>query len=260
MRLGRIFLPLLPVFYTASTYAESASSPTFLGGELEVRPAYDGSRSEHVEFIPLLMFEKGPWFARTTEGILEGGAQMRLLDDFNIGLQAGYEEGRHRGDARFLKKHDVPNLDPSLSLGGFIQYQKNIGPVPIDLLARYRKDVDTSRGAQVDLRVTAGVYGGEDKRFNAEVYAQATWASANTMQSYYGLTTNEASRTGLSAFHPGSGHLSNQIGLWWSYSLASHWSVVGDIERHQLQGDAKNSPLTEVRYNNYLGLGVAYEY
>jgi outer membrane scaffolding protein for murein synthesis (MipA/OmpV family) len=35
---------------------------------------------------------------------------------------------------------------------------------------------------------------------------------------------------------------------------------MGNVERHQLEGDAKNSPLTEVSHNNYFSLGAAYQY
>lgn len=240
--------------------ADEPSSPTLLGAAVISEPAYDGSRSTNLSVIPVLMYTTGPWFARTTEGILEGGIKKELISDLNFGIQVAYEDGRERRDAGFLKAHNVPNIDPSLSVGGFVQYEKDTGLVPIDILARYRKDIDSSRGDQLDLRVTAGIYGGEGKRFNAEVYAQSTWASSKAMQTYYGLTDAEAMRTGLPAFKPGSGHLSNQIGLWGSYNLAPHWLLLGNVERHQLEGSARNSPLTEVRYNNYVSIGLAYEY
>lgn len=250
------------ILFTSSGWvlADEPASPTLLGAALLSQPAYDGSRSTNLSVIPVLMYDGTPWFARTTEGILEGGIKTELLSDFNVGIQVAYEGSRMRRDATFLKAHNVPNLDPSLSVGGFVQYEKDTGLVPIDILARYRKDIDSSRGEQLDLRVTAGIYGGEGKRLNAEIFAQTTWASSNAMQSYYGLTDTEAVRTGLSAFRPGAGRVSNQVGVWCSYDLTSNWLLLGNIERHQLLGDAKNSPLTQVRYNNYFSVGVAYEY
>lgn len=255
-----VFIRFLLIIYTSLAHADEQSFPTLLGASAQIRPAYDGSRSTKVDLIPVLMYYESPWFVRTTEGILEAGVKTALSGDFNFGIQAAHEDGRFRHDADFLNTYHVPNLDDSLSVGGFLQYEKNIKSVPIDILARYRKDIDSSRGDQIDLRITAGIYGSKDKRLNAEIFAQTSWANSKAMQSYYGVTDYEAASTGLSAFKPSAGSLSNQIGFWCSYNLGSHWILLGNAERHQLEGDAKNSPLTQVRYNNYFSLGVAYQY
>ncbi len=99
-------------------------------------------------------------------------------------MQLAYEEGRETGDSDFLKRHNFQTLDASASYGGFVQYETDLGPVPIDLLARYRKDVDSDNGSQFDLSATVGVYGGDDKPLNIEVYAQTTWADAKSLQSF----------------------------------------------------------------------------
>lgn len=260
MLLKLAFTSYMLITFTGIANADEKYNPTLLGGALLAQPAYDGSRSTNVDPIPLIMYSGTPWFARTTEGILEGGVKTELFSNLDFGLQVAYEDGRNRHDSGFLKKHHVSNLDPTLSVGGFLQYENEVGIVPIDILARYRKGIETSRGDQVDLRITAGIYGGEDKRLNVAIFAQTTWANSKYMQSFYGITNNESVSTGLSAYNPGSGHLSNQIGFWASYDLTPHWILVGSAERHQLQGDAKNSPLTEQRYNNYFSLGIGYQF
>jgi outer membrane scaffolding protein for murein synthesis (MipA/OmpV family) len=256
-------LTLISPFLISSigiAYPAEKSPPILLGISVQIRPEYDGSRSANMGLIPVLMYSKDHWFARTTEGILEAGAKTVLVGNFYYGIQVAYEEGRDSHYSDFLKLHRVDNLNPSLSLGGFLQYQNTIGSVPLDMLARYRKDIDISRGDQIDLRLTAGIYRSKDKKLNAEIFAQSTWANDKALQNYYGITNQDAVTTGLSPFHPNGGNMSNEVGFWGSYNLNSHWMLMGNIETHQIARDAKHSPLTEVSQNNYFSLGVAYQY
>jgi outer membrane scaffolding protein for murein synthesis (MipA/OmpV family) len=241
-------------------FAAETPSPTLIGASVRIGPEYDGSRSTDIGLIPVLMYSKDLWFARTSEGILEAGAKAILFDNMYYGIQVAYEEGRDSHNSDFLLMHHVDSLHPSLSLGGFLQYQNIIKTVPVDVLARYRKDIDSSRGDQVDLRVTAGIYRSKDKKFNAEIFAQSTWANDKAIQSYYGINNDETFDTKLSAFHPSGGNLSSEFGFWCSYNLSSNWMLMGNVESHHLEGDAKNSPLTEVSHNNYFSFGVAYQY
>ena len=64
----------------------------------------------------------------------------------------------------------------------------------------------------------------------------------------------------MPAFAPGGGLLSTSLGLIWSYDLAAHWLLVGNLEGRRLQGDAARSPLTERRSNTYATVGVAYQF
>ena len=139
-----------------------------------------------------------------------------------------------------------------------MQYETDLGRVPIDLLARYRKDVDIDNGSQFDLSATVGVYGGDDKPLNIEVYAQTTWADSKSLQSFYGVTAAQAASSGFSAYTPNSGFLNNQVGIYVAYNLTPQCLLIGNAEEHQLLGDARNSPLTEVRYNHTLTLGIGY--
>lgn len=239
---------------------KAAATPdaTLIGGGITYEPAYDGSRSSKIGAVPIISYTGHNLFVRTTEGILEGGVRAELLDGLHIGLQLAYEEGRQTSDSDFLKRHNFQTLDASASYGAFLQYEADLGPVPIDLLARYRKDVDSDNGSQFDLSATVGVYGGDDKPLNIEVYAQTTWADTRSLQSFYGVTAAQATSSGLAAYTPGSGWLNNQVGIYVAYNLSPQWLLIGNAEEHQLLGDARNSPLTEVRYNHTVTLGIGY--
>src|ERR1051326_5738849 len=58
------------------------------------RPAYDGSSSQVTHLIPQLRYYGKLWFARTTQGILEGGIRNELAPEFWAGAQIRSEERR----------------------------------------------------------------------------------------------------------------------------------------------------------------------
>ncbi|HEY7985435.1 MAG TPA: MipA/OmpV family protein, partial [Methylophilaceae bacterium] len=114
---------------------KAAETPdaTLIGGGITYEPAYDGSRSSKVAAVPIISYTGNNLFARTTEGILEGGVRVELLDGLHLGAQLAYEEGRETSDSDLLKRHNFETLDSSASYGAFVQYEKDIGPMPIDL-------------------------------------------------------------------------------------------------------------------------------
>ncbi len=165
-----------------AAFAQSASEDyALVGAGLRARPAYDGAASERGELVPVLRYYGRPWFARTTQGILEGGARTELARGLNLGAQLAYEGGRLQRESAFLRGHNLADINPSASVGAHLEWDRNIGPIPVTLLARARQNMDTDLGAQADLRFTGGIY--DDGRLAAGVFAQATWANAKVVQS-----------------------------------------------------------------------------
>src|SRR5713226_5162247 len=174
-----------------SAFAQSPPSDyVLIGAGLRTRPAYDGSASQRGELIPVLRYYGRPWFARTTQGALEGGARVELAPGLNLGVQLAYEGGRAASESGFLRSRNVPDIDPGVSFGLHVEWDQKLGPVPINLLARGRQHADADRGAQADLRFTAGIYG--EGGVLAGVFAQATWANAKSLQSFYGITPQQS--------------------------------------------------------------------
>jgi outer membrane scaffolding protein for murein synthesis (MipA/OmpV family) len=248
------------VFGLAVQLAAFAQSPppdpVLIGAGLRARPAYDGSDSRRGELIPVLRYYGRPWFARTTQGLLEGGARVELAPGLNLGVQLAYEGGRAASESGFLRSHNVPDVNPGISYGLHVEWDQKLGPVPITLLARGRRHADADRGAQADLRLTAGIYG--EGGVLAGVFAQATWANAKSLQSFYGITPQQS--TTLPAFDGGSGPLFTSIGLLWSVDLSREWLALGSAEARKLRGDAARSPLAERTSNYYASVGFAYRF
>ena len=199
------------------------------------RPDYDGSNSQRIDVIPVLRYYGRPWFARTTQGILEGGARLNVSPGFDVGAQIAYEPGRK-------SVNSLPEVDWGASIGLHAELDRKLGPVPLTLLARLRQHADTDRGAQADLRVTAGVYG--SARVQAGVFGQATFANAKSNRSFYNVQDG--------------GLLFTSLGVLGSYDLSRQWVLVGSIEGRRLHGDAASSPITERKTNYYASAGIAY--
>jgi len=130
--------------------------------------------------------------------------------------------------------------------------------MPITLLGRARQDTDFNRGAQVDLRLSAGVF--QSGPVAAGVFTQSTWASAKSVNSFYGIAPQESIATGLPVFDAGSGWLFASFGLLASVDLSGKWTVVASAESRHLYGDAAHSPLTERTSNVYASVGLAYRF
>src|SRR5258708_25743317 len=153
-------LALLPVVALAVLAQGPDPAPTLIGAGVRTRPAYDGSAAQRTDLIPTVRYYGNPWFARTTQGILEGGARTQFARGLNVGAQLAYEGGRLASESDFLRSNNVPDINPGASFGLHVEWDQQLGAIPVTLLARGRHFIDGDRGAQGDLRFTAGVYGG----------------------------------------------------------------------------------------------------
>jgi outer membrane protein len=246
----------MPALATASD--QSAMPSPLIGAGVWARPAYVGSGDSVVAAIPVLRYYGTPWFARTTQGMLEGGTRAELLDGLVVGTQLAYEGGRDSKDSDFLKSHHVASLPVSASYGVHAEWDGKLGLAPVNVLARYRKEIKSERGAQTDLRATIGVYGAD--KLKLALFAQATWANGKSNQAYYGVTAAQKVSTGLATFSAKSGIANTAFGVLFSYDINAQWLLQGSLEQRQLPSELKRSPLAQQASNSYGSVGVAYRF
>ncbi len=223
MRLIFLLMVLIPL--------EVQAEETLLGAGARNRPVFDGSADQTTDLIPVVRYYGKPLFARTTQGILEGGARYGLRPGLDAGAQLAYEQGPRDGD-------------PGASLGLHLELDTKIGPAPLNLLARTRTQLDTDRGSQADLRATLGIYGSAG--LQAGVFGPATWASEKHMREYYGVGD--------------AGLLFTSVGLLGSYELGRHWLAVASAELRRLASDPARSAFVQDRTGHYLSAGLAYRF
>lgn len=257
----KILIPsaiLICSLITPLTVLAELTNNSLLGPGLRSRPAYTGSASQNIELVPVVRYFGQPWFVRSTQGVLEGGARVELVPDLYAGAQLAYESGRQTKDSDFLKRHHLPDVDRSASLGLHVEWDHKLGPMPITLLARTRQHTDSDQGAQADMRFSAGIF--QRGPIAAGVFTQATWANAKSANSFYGITSQQSATTGLPAYNAGSGWIYSSVGVLWSIDLSKDWVVVGNLESRHLHEDAERSPLVEHKSNYYASAGVAYHF
>lgn len=222
---------LLLALLSSGVSAQGQPESALFGVGVRNRPHYDGSERQTTDLVPVVRYSEGPWFARTTHGVLEGGARLSLGAGLHAGVQVAHEAGPRDGD-------------PGASLGGHVEWTGRAGPAPVNVLGRLRNHADSERGRQLDARLTIGAYQGYGLR--AGVFGQVSLASARHQQTYYGLRD--------------SGLLFTSLGVLGSYDLSSRWLAVGSAEIRRLADGSARSPIVRDRTNHYVTLGVAYRY
>ena len=202
-----------------------------VGAGVRTRPKVDGFSERTTEVYPVLRYFGSRWFARTTQGILEGGARWGVRPGWDVGAQLAYEQG--------------PNdRDPGASIGVHSEWEGKLGPAPVLGLVRLRQNLDTDRGALADLRAAGGVYQGHG--FIAVLFGQLSFATQKYYRAYYAIDE--------------SGLLYGSVGVQASYDLSRHWMLVASGERKRMSDNAARSPLVVQRSASYLGIGVAYSF
>ncbi len=204
---------------------------TLLGAGVRNRPVFDGSGDQTTDLIPVVRYYGERLFARTTQGILEGGARVALREGLAAGVQLAYEQGPRDGD-------------PGASLGAHLEWDTRFGPAPLNLLFRLRQHANSDRGANADARATVGVF--ERAGLRAGVFGQATWASEKHMREYYGVGD--------------AGLLFTSVGLLGSYDLSRRWLAVASAELRRLGDEPAGSAFVADRTGHYLSAGLAYRF
>ena len=237
---------------------DASKGDAYVGIGARVRPAYEGADSRRTDVIPYVRLYGEHWFARTTQGMLEGGLRSKPIGRVVFGAQLAYEEGRVAEESAFLVAHNFEDIDAALSLGLHAEADWKIGQMPFNALARFRVNSDSDRGSEVDLRLTAGVF--SRWGLNAAVFGQLTWSDEEATQNYFGVTPPQSIRTGLPVYSAGSGLRNVVFGVLWTLDLSKHWLMLGGLNGRQLEGDARNSPIVQEDVNWFVNAGLAYRF
>lgn len=69
------------------------------------------------------------------------------------------------------------------------------------------------------------------------------FGSDNYVQTYFGVTGEEAAQSDFTAYGPNAGLVSTGARLSAEYSLGQSWSVLGEVQHEVLRGDVADSPI-----------------
>ncbi len=81
-------------------------------------------------------------------------------------------------------------------------------------------------------------------------YVRLKWGSAQHLQTYFGVTPDQAVATGLRPFQTKASLYESAIGAIFEHDLGNHWRFGSSLNFGLLRGMAKKSPLTKSRFGS----------
>ena len=212
-----------------------------LGGGAMLRPTFEGSDRTRIRPVPLISVK---W--RDTISLGEGGLSAYWHhQNFRIGGGLTYSSGRdERGSGgSFVNGDDrlagLGNIDQALGLRVFASQKLafvNFDIAATKFMGANNKGVEMNFGASTPFPL-----GG---KFIVVPHVRATWANDSYMQTYFGVTPLQASRSIFPAFSAGAGIKDVEGGVNLVYRMNRHWFVLGDVSVERLMGDAARSPIS----------------
>lgn len=222
------------------------------------RPKYPGSGDTQVVAVPLVSANFGRYFIGGTPGAgFPFGVGVNLIqnDNWRFGVALGGELTKPR------KASDAPILRGWGDIS-----QTALGSV----FAAYTLDWLTVRGFLVS------DIGGNDQgtRFAVDLEGKyqaserliltagpgITWANGKYAQTFFGINPSQSLIAGVAPYAAGSGVNTIRFSLGALYLLNAQWSVGANVTAAWLQGDAKDSPITEDKSQNIYGIFASYRF
>lgn len=221
-----------------------------LGAGALVAPEYEGSDELTVDPIPYFSIS---WNDRIFLNLERGLGVYAYRDDrFRLGVSVGYAQGRDQDDSDRLR--GLGDIDAAARGQVFARYslgQVNLG---LDLT----QDFGGTDGFQVRPSVGLDYTLTEKVKLSPEV--SATWASDDYMQSYFGISPTQASRSALRRHDAEAGFKRADLKVAATWSMTSKWFTTAKAGVGYLMGDAADSPITDRRIQPSAGLFVGYKF
>lgn len=153
----------------------------------------------------------------------------------------------------------LSNIKGTPELGGFVGYQlrgddHSQGRINLQLAGLH--DVsDTHKGFLLTARADYAVLRSQPLSIDARL--ESSWASSDFQQTYFGVRSSQAQRSGLKAYNPGSGLRDVTAGLTLSHQISSSFGVMTQASLTRLVGPTADSPIVGEASKTSTLMGVA---
>ncbi|GAB3261152.1 MipA/OmpV family protein [Chitinimonas naiadis] len=227
---------------------------------VQSRPEYDGAKDYQTRAIPMLALNyRYGWVQLGTSGLSVWAVDT---PEWQAGFRVGYDGGREdkKSNGVFASGSDklrgMGKLDGTVEGGLFVEWSGLGAPVSLEIKRAPRNK--GHGGTHGTLGVSLPLHKQKDLEINAAL--SASWADQRYTQAYYGITAEQASRTGRPVYTPKAGMTHFDAALTTNWALDQNWFATGSVGYRHLLGDAGRSPLTE-RKNSPSGMvGVGYKF
>ncbi len=102
-----------------------------------------------------------------------------------------------------------------------------------------------------------------NKPFDVMIGLGTTYGNSQFTDTYFGVDSGDAARTGLSQFDAGSGFRDVNVPVSVVFHYSMNWHIAAGVKYFRLMNDASDSPITDDRGSQdqlIAGLGVAYSW
>jgi MipA family protein len=231
----------------ASANADEGNWSGFISAGPGVAPEFDGSGD--LQIIPFVSADIK--FKEVTLEVRGLGARLDVLSAAGSGrlyggpvvkfkLPRDNKLGKVGEPVRFLDKVDFETQG-----GGFIGVkiggnENGKGQLKIEASA-----VTGANGFEATGGFSYALV--RSRKVFVDVSNSVTYANAESMRTYFGVTAPEALRSGLVAYKPGAGIRDVSSGLTLGYQFNERWGIIANTNYSYLLGDASDSPIVKGR-------------
>ncbi len=224
-----------------------------LGAGVGGAPDYEGSDDYEVVPIPLLRAAWGRGYNVSISGSTLRALQIRgnaVPNDLISGgrIEAGPLANfrMERDDVDNDRVDDLEDVDPAFEMGAFVGYvhefQGAKGPT-LGANFQFAADVTDEHDGWLLQPGIDFVYPLGDFRFTSRTFS--TFATSGYMETYFGIDSDDARRSGLDEFDADAGFKDWGLSLGVNYAITQSWNVGLLGSYTLLLDDAKDSPVTD---------------
>jgi outer membrane scaffolding protein for murein synthesis (MipA/OmpV family) len=234
-----------------------------IGLLLSHRPAFSGSDGAVTKLSPGFFLRHGRFSITNASGFVTRRAEdvsrglgIDLLQGSRVKASVGlrWDNGRREDSAEALRGlGDIrPTMRARFSMTTSLTPAWRLGlGVSTDLFGRgggYIGDVSLAREWRVLPKTVLGTAVG------------LSYAGDRYLQTWYGITPEQAARTGRPQFQPGAGPRDVSASVGFRSELSRDWLLIGGLGTSRLLGDAARSPLTTARTGWGANAGLAWRF
>jgi len=220
-------------------------------------PEYPGSDEQKTRALPVINIRYGRFFVGGDSGSGGGGIGVNLYEDdhWHIGTMVSVGAFKVRKEADDARLRGLGDIDGTTRVGTFARYTQGW------LSARLSVSSDVGnnqQGTVAELGLNANW--AVSRQLVLSAGPSLTWANGEYMQTFFGIDALQSERSGRPQYRAGGGVSSVGFGASARYRFDEHWGLGAFVSTSQLQGDAKDSPITQDKTQNVIGVFATYHF
>lgn len=169
---------------------------------------------------------------------------------FSLGPSFYFIDKRRTGATAPVPLRGLDPVDRGVELGLEAAYQAG----PVRYYGAARKAVGGHHGVTGEMGVSLAMRPAPDWTLTPSVEAQ--YGNQRFMDAYFGISADEATRSGQPEYHADGGIKAYALGVEARWQATDNWSLMGRVQAKRLVGDAADSPIVKDRNQLWVGFGV----